>query len=163
MATGRLLLSASIERRMSGVTLVESLLAVLILSAAVLGVMLTLGAGRQHLDRSEERTRAVRLAEHLLEEVCARSYDEAGTGRATWSVAQFDGYQESAGQITDCAGRLYPASDQRFGRSVQVQEQLETVTGLGGVQLSGRRVTVVVGVDDQEWSLARFIPEPAAP
>ncbi len=148
----------------NALTLVECVLAMVVLSIGVLGMVYATTAGHHHLHGSDLQLRAVRLAEHLLEEIHARPYSGSGIGRASFCVDDYDGFSEDPGQVRSFTGELYGDHDQIFSRSVTVTAANETVADLDGASIPGKTVTVTVqdsrGVN---WSLSRFICEPISP
>lgn len=139
-------------------------MAMVVLSIAVLGLSYAATAGYQHLQQGENAARAIRLAEHLMEEIASRSYAGSGSSRADWHVQDYDGYLEAAGDLHDFSGKAYPASDQRYFRSVSVTADSVTANELGHLTLAGKCVTVTAGLTaTSQWQLTRFIPEPVSP
>lgn len=147
----------------AGITLVECLLAIGILAIAVLGATYATMAGRQHLQHGEEMLRAVRLAEHLMEEIASRPYSGTGADRASFHLSDYHGFNEQLNELRDFASELYPNADQLFTRSVTVVSAAHEVMGLG-TTISGKTVTITIqSAIGREWQLSRFIPEPALP
>lgn len=145
-------------------TLVESLAALAILSVAILGIAFTATVGHQHSHHGDAMLRAVRLAEHLMEEVISRPYSGSGADRLTFHMDDYDAFEEALGTIRDFNGTLYGPDDQRFTRSASVNGASHAVPDLGGTTFVGK--TIVVTVRDQEgaaWEITRFVPEPASP
>ena len=159
-------------RRVRGLTVVECLIAMTILSATVLATCYALTAGQQHVHQGDRISTAVRLGRDLLEEVSGRAYRDPGaaplfgpeageTSRAAFDdIDDYSGYAEAAGSVCDAAGTAYPASDQSFSRSVTVRVRTEAVADLGR-SFTGLQVDVkVTAADEQSWKFSRFIPEP---
>jgi hypothetical protein len=148
------------------------MVALTILSVALLAVSYTAVAGHQHLGYADETSRASRLAEDLVEEIVSKPYAEPGgagaPGRDAGEFARpsfddvddYDGYAEAAGELADFTGARYGAPEQAFSRSVSVTTSDQAVPALGRT-IPGKTVTVRVthprGVQCQ---VARFIPEP---
>lgn len=149
------------QRLHEGVTLLECLIAGAILSAAVLGFMLTAVAGHKHLLSADAHLRATRLAEHLMEEIRSRPLTGGGGNRPMWSVDGFNGFYEEAGSLRDFLGALYPAPDQAFARRASVTVDTQTVVGLSAAQPGLSVVVTIAGPGGEQWSLSRFIPEEA--
>lgn len=167
-------------RRRHGLTIVECLVAMTILSVVVLVTCYTLAAGEQHLYEGNRIGTAVRLGRDLLEEIVARDYrDRSTTGNGNGNGnnlgpesdeltrAQFDdvddyqNYTEAPGALVGATGALYPAADQVFRRKVTITKGNLNVTDLG-TQFSGLTVKVIVTAPTgQQWVFQRFIPEPA--
>jgi hypothetical protein len=140
------------------------MVAMVILSMAVLAVNYTTTAGHQHLDLSEKRLRAVRLAGDLLEEIVSRPYAGAGADRSTFCVDDYNGFQEAPGELKQASGTLYGGEDQQCGRVASVTATTITVSELENAVIPGKTVTVTVSdADGHEWELSRFIPEPISP
>lgn len=105
----------------AGFTLVESLLAAVVLLIAVAAVIVpfTVGARNEHVDR--RRTVASGLAQEMIEEILSKPFaDPQGASspgpepgeadRADFdNMDDYHGYSEAAGSVTDPAG--VPATD----------------------------------------------------
>lgn len=147
-----------------GLTLAECLLAIVVLWVAVLGLSFATTAGHQHLNHGDRMLRAVRLAEHLMEEIQSRPYSGSGIGRPSYHIDDYNGFNEAAGELRDFAGDLYDDADQIFNRSVAITSASQTVGSLDGLTISGK--TIVITLEDAagaQWTLSRFVPEPASP
>jgi prepilin-type N-terminal cleavage/methylation domain-containing protein len=155
-----------------GLTIVECLVAMTILSVVVLVTCHTLAAGHEHVHYGDRRSTAVRIGRDMLEEITARPYRDLATptnfGPETGETmrAHFDdvddyhGYAEAFGALTDFAASAYPAHDQAFSRSVAVTAATKTVADLGRT-FSGLSVVVTVKArNGEEWQFSRFILEP---
>ena len=160
-------------RRYRGLTIVECLVAMTILSVVVLVTCHTLAAGHQHVHYGDRRSTAVRIGRDMLEEITARPYRDLAapthfgpeTGETLRShfddVDDYHGYAEAMGSLTDSAANAYPAHDQEFSRSVAVTAATTTVADLGR-SFSGLSVVVTVRArNGEQWQFNRFIPEPA--
>lgn len=97
-------------------TLVEALIASVILVMAVTAITLPFTAGMQHQSDDSRRTLAVNLAQELMEEILAKPfYDpggnntvgpEYGETRFTFdNIDDYDGYTETAGHIIGADGQ----------------------------------------------------------
>jgi MSHA pilin protein MshD len=157
--------------RRGGLTLVECMVALTVLSVALMAVTTLAVAGHQHLGYADETSRASRLAKDLVEEIVSKSYVEPGggvfgpedgeTSRDRFDdVDDYNGYSEPAGRLADPAGAPYGEAEQAFSRRVAVAVSSETVPELGRT-IAGLTVTVSVrnsrGV---QWQVVRFIPAP---
>ena len=156
-----------------GLTLVESMMALAVLSFAVLAVNFAVVAGQTHARAGDSSIRAIELAQDLLEEILALPYDDpdgastlgpeaAETSRLSFDNADdFHGYSESPGSITDFTGNAYPGDAQAFTRSVAIATSNEFVTDLS-TAIAGLTVTITV-MDDQgrSWAITHYIPEAA--
>lgn len=157
-------LSPSMHRRCRGITLVESLLAVLILSLAVMGLSYATTAGHQHLQHGDMMLRGTRLAEHLMEEIQSKPYAGTGASRMLYCIDDYHGFTEAAGNLKNVLGELYDEADQIFSRSVTVANGTTTIADFENAVIPGK--TVVVTVSDgngASWSLTRFISEVTTP
>lgn len=155
-----------------GFTLVEVLLAAVVLSIAVGAITQSISTGHKQTADALHSLRASSLVEALMEEILALPYadpngvsiggaEEGETSRAAFdNMDDFDGYSESVGQVKTMAAAAYPSDYADFGRSVTVTYGSVTISALGGT-ISG--VTVVVTVTNSKgrrWSMTRFVPEP---
>ncbi len=154
-----------------GLTLIESMLAMGILSLAVLSVTYAVVAGQSHAHAGDNAIRATALAQDLLEEILTLPYHdpdgasapgpETGeTSRLAFdNVDDFHGYIEAPGGITDFTGNLYATDAQVFSRSVSVSSTPQAITAFAAT-INGITVTVTVADPaGQAWSVIRFVPE----
>ncbi len=151
-------------RRAAGLTLAEAMLAMAVVSAAVLTIAYATTAGHQHLRHGEDVLRAIRLAEDLMEEVAMRPW-EGGAGedaeRAEFHLDDYDGFTEAPGELAEFTGERYDSRDQVYSRRVNIDKVERTVRQLDDLEIVGKRVTVTVEcARGQQWQLERFIPEP---
>lgn len=156
-----------------GFTLAETLLAVSILTVAVLAVVQALTAGHFQSREAVRSARATALAEAMIERALALPYhDPDGTAASPGPDAgettpadydnadDYHGYTESPGNLTDAAGVAYPPAYQAFQRRVTASYDTLNVPGLGGAR-PGLRITVVVeNPQGRTWRIQRFIPQP---
>lgn len=139
-----------------GFTLVECLVAAVLLTVAALSVSSALIAGGQASRQAVTSQRAAELINEMHERISSLPYhdpqgggDTAGPESGETTAMLFDnmddfhGYVESPGQIKDAAGVLFPAEYQRFTRSVTAAYENRTISGLGGT-VDGLNVTVTV-------------------
>lgn len=154
-----------------GLTVVEAMMALAVLSVAVLAVSHAVVAGQTHARGGDDAMRAVDLAQDLMEEILALSYrdpdgtstlgPETGeTGRSSFdNVDDFHGYTETVGTITDFAGNPYDAQVQAFARAVNITTTNESISELA-TSISGLTVTVTVtDPTGHAWTVIRFVPE----
>lgn len=155
----------------SGLTLIESVLAMVLVPMAVLAIALAVTAGQSQAVGALRRARATILAEALMEELLALPYsdpdgDPQGLGPEAGesSRAEFDniddycGQQVDAGGVVDAEGNAYPDPMQRFARSVTCSAS--TLNPLG-TDTAGLQVTVTVADDgDTAVALTRFVADP---
>jgi hypothetical protein len=158
-------------RRSRGLTVVECLLALTILSVTVLAATMTLSAGAQHDRRGDLASIAARLGRDLLEEICSREYREpisapgfgpefGETTRALFDdVDDYNGLTEARGDLENFAGVKYAQYEQRFARSVTVTAGAVHVADLSQ-NINGLTVVVTLRSESGEtWQFTRFIPE----
>lgn len=159
-------------RRQRGLTIIECLIAMTILSIVVLVTCHTLAAGHEHIHYGDRIATAARLGRDMLEEITSRDYRDAATptnfskepgetARNHFDDADdYPGYTEPAGALIDFAGNAYPVLDQSFSRSVTVTETTQTIADLAR-DFPGLSVTVTMQAGNGEhWEFKRFIPEP---
>ncbi len=159
--------------RHGGFTLMEVMFAVMILSFSVAALTQAVVSGQSHTYEAMHSSRAISLAESMIDEVLSRPYvDPDGDVTAGPDVGEssrdlfdcsddFDGFSEAVGAVQDQAGVAYPELYQNFGRSVTVVYTTESLPDLGGDH-DGMTVTVTVTDEGgRAWVVSRFIQEPA--
>ena len=157
--------------RSAGLSLVEAMMALAVLSVAVLAVNYAVVAGQVHARTGDESMRAMDLAQDLMEEILALPYQDpdgssvlgpevSETNRSSFdNNDDFHGYAEAAGTLADFAGNLYGAEVQSFTRSVSITSASESVSAFG-ISITGLSVTVTVTDSDGRTStITRFVPE----
>lgn len=153
------------QKQHRGLTLVECLLASVILAFAVVAVSQAVLAGQMQTADALHRARALELTEALMEEVTRLPYTDpnGGTevGRANYDNLQdFNGFSETTGTLKDAAGVAYDSAFQGFSRTVSVVPDTITVTGFGN-PLPGLTTTVTVqDAGGASWVLTRFRAQP---
>lgn len=157
-------------RRGDGFTLMEVLMASVVLSLAVAAISQAVISGQSHTYDSVDRMHSAALAQALMEEVTALAYpvaDEEGNfparprSRPLYdSVDDFADYEEAAGQLADQAGNDYPQAYQTFSRQVSVTASNLNVAGLGKVEGLQVQVTVT-SAQGRTYQLVRFVPKPS--
>ena len=95
--------------------MLEVLLASLILALAAVAVMYGLASGNKDLYTIERTIISARVSGLLAEEIIL----EPGTTRAM----VFDGYTQSAGELTDAIGEFLPTIAQQSTRSVELVDR----------------------------------------
>jgi prepilin-type N-terminal cleavage/methylation domain-containing protein len=85
-----------------GFTLIEAMMAVVVLAIAAAGVLLPFTSGAAVRAEGRRMTLAAKLAADLMEEIVASPYEDIVTG--------YDGYSESQGQVKDTAGVVFADS-----------------------------------------------------
>jgi len=145
--------------RPTGFSLVEVLLASVIL--AIISICLTqaIVAGQQQSYNAVDTHRAAALADSLLERVLALPYNDPdgdsdpGPEDGEDAYTDFDnlddyhGYSEDAGELIDPAGNAWPDAYQACARAVTVADETINVAALGGNH-PGQTVTVTVTMPD---------------
>lgn len=154
------------------VTLVEAVLASVILAISVGAIAQAVIAGQMQTYVAMQSRRGVELAEALADEVLRLPYEdpngpsapgpEAGeSSRSSFDNADdYHGFSESAGAVAGPAGTVYPSSYRDFSRSVTAAYGSVSVTGFADA-VPG--LTVTVTVQDSAgitWSVTRFIAQP---
>ncbi len=154
----------------AGMTVVESMIAVMILSMTTLAVTYAVVAGHAHVANGEDNIRATHLCQDLMEEVLSLPYndpqgatgmgpDSGETGRSLYdNIDDYHGHSESAGNLTDPLGQSYPSGYAGFTRSATVATTTRVFPGLA--TLDGVNITVTVQSGGQQWELLRFVAEP---
>ena len=143
---------SGISRR--GLTLVESLIAAVLLVTVVTAVLGALSAGHQHAMEAKRLITASLAAEQLMAQVTTTPYSQLG---------QWDGWDETPGTAMNANDEALPGLFELIGRRVIVRsssEQLDEVQ----IILMGSIVTIEsYGADGRILArLVRFIPEPQA-
>lgn len=162
------------RRRLRALTLLEGLIASVILAMVVVAVSQAVLAAQMQTADGVHRARAIELAEAMMDEIVRLPYDdpngasnpgpESGElARTGWdNLDDYHGLTESAGTVKDSAGLAYGSTYADFSRSVTVVADSENVPEFGGT-ISGVRITVTV-TDSRSasWSVEQFCPEPSA-
>jgi len=156
----------------SGFTLAECMLAMAVLAAMAFALSSAITAAQGQSSQLAHSQQATMLAEELMERILALPYydphgsvipgpDAGETGPANFDNADdYHGFTESAGQLRDRAGSLYPREFQVFSRSVSAQYGTTSLGVLGSIPC----LNVTVTVQNQQgrgWTLTRMIPQPA--
>lgn len=155
-----------------GVSLVEAVLASVVLSIAVAAVATALVAGTQQSYLAVDYRRATELADAMMEEILALPYDdpngastpgpEAGEStRADFdNIDDYHNYGESAGAIVDKTGNSYPTEYDSFARSVTVALGTQQPTGFTQA-VSGVTIAITISLNGETaTNLSRFAPAP---
>lgn len=135
-----------------GITLLEALLAAVVLSMAAAAVIVPFTAGAQCTAEDARLTVAVGLAEGLMEEILSKSFSdpeasEAGeTGRSNWDdMDDYNGYSEAAGEIAGFDGAVVAADSAAVALTRQVTIESVYVAGQDtGQDPTFLRITVQV-------------------
>jgi prepilin-type N-terminal cleavage/methylation domain-containing protein len=143
------------RRSRRGLTLLECLVASLLLALGASAVMMAVSAGMQQQRYAEEQRSATQLAQQLLEQVSARAYlhpsnPDYATLEPT-SAQAMDGYADSV----DATGENATGVD-AYERSISVTDAAdEGVTAIPGVGIATAVVTTPSGTTIQ---LRRILP-----
>ena len=96
-----------------GLTLLEALLAAVVLAMAASAVIMPYAVGAQAAMRDARQTLAVDLAQDIMEEILSKSFSDPDgkergeKGRSSWDdMSDYDGYEEKAGAIRRFDGTL---------------------------------------------------------
>lgn len=158
-------------RRHGGFTLMEVLMASVVLSMAVAAISQAVISGQAHSYESLHRMRSAALGQALMEEISSLAYPEiepgqpghvARPGRRSLydSMDDFDGYGEKYDSLTDQTGREYDPIYQKYSREVSVKTSTISVAPLGDIP--GLEITVTVTDErGKAWQIVRFMPRPA--
>lgn len=151
-------------------TLIECLIALVILPLAVTAVAYAVTAGQAQSLESLRSARAAALADALMEEILSKSYSEPGGGnpplgkdtgettRPTFDdMDDYLDYSEPAGTLRDATNTLYPSAYQRFSRTATCAGGTATLSGLGPAT-TGLTITVTVSEAGANLvTLSRFV------
>jgi Tfp pilus assembly protein PilV len=126
-------LRAGVARGLRGFTLAESLIASVVLAAAVIGIGSTLNAAYQQGARRTTLTTSLSLAQQLMEEIAAKPIDlpSGTTNKLGWpavidrrqydTVDDYNGYTDTSGSVTTQSGEVLNVGDGlTYTRSVSV-------------------------------------------
>jgi len=160
------------KARENALTLVECLLASVLLAFCVVAVSQAVVAGQMQTCAALHHRRAVELAEAMMDEILRLPYDDPegpstpGPEPGELNRFLFDnaddyhGLTETADSLTDAAGAAYPATLQGFGVSANAAYGSVGVTGFAD-PLAALTVTVAVQDDSgRTWTVTRVIAQP---
>ncbi len=141
------------QARRGGFTLLEAMIASVIMTLTVTAVSMALGGGRQHALEAQDQLQAGLAAEALMAEILAADYA---------NLIGYDGHDEPPGAMVTFDDVAYPQSFYRIGRRAVVVERTMDIGGLG-VKILGMDIAVeAYDVDARViLTLSRFVPEPA--
>ena len=142
-----------VSRTRSGLTLLEALIASIILTGMVLATASAISSTQQNGQFAEDQVQGALAAEAKLEEILADDYA---------NYLSYNGLVESPGSMITAQGFLYPNTFYRIGRRVSVLSTQKKPPGLGGLVINGLEITVTAfDVDNYDiFTLTRFIPAP---
>jgi Tfp pilus assembly protein PilV len=150
-----------------GFTLVEGLMASVVLAAAVIGIAGSLGAAYKQNSATEDSCVALDLARELMEEVSAKPFDTTGTNAAGWptvsdrklydTIDDYNGYHDSSDAIPMWNGTNIDAGNGTvFTRAVSITSNARP-TGLTGTTSDFVLVTVTVTAPSgQTYSISQL-------
>ncbi len=158
----------------TGFTLMETMIAVTVLAFSVAALTQAVVSGQSHTYEALHSSRAIALAEAMVDEILSKPYDDpdgdlivgpdAGeSSRDLFDAADdYDGLTEAVGAVQDQAGVAYPLLYQNFGRSVTASYTTVNLADLGGDH-DGLTVTITItDMNGRTWVVSRFIQEPAS-
>lgn len=134
-------------------TLIEALIAAVILAMAISATSMALNSGRQFSLEARDQVHASLAAEAIMAEILADSYA---------NIPSYNGIDEAPGMMQTSLGDAYPQAAYRIGRRVTVNNVIHNFPELG-VNISGYDIIVEAYDADNRviCSLIRFVPEPA--
>ena len=148
----------------SGVTLLESVLAAMVLSIGGLGIIITATASMSNLKYAQSRSCGLRLAEHLMDEIIAAPPEGSGPQRSQWGIKDYDGLSEEPGGLVDAIGHPCMPEQQVFRRRVAINSALIELPGLAAAPLNANEIVITVtSPGGEEWRLRRLVPDPVVP
>ena len=132
-------------------TLLEALIASVILLMAVMACTMAIHAGRQYSLFGQDQVNATLAADALLSEILAAPYAD---------IPGYDDLEDAPGSLATPAGAAYPTTYNRVGRRVQVASATQSIPNIGVIQ--GYDVLVIGYNVDGEilCTLKRFVPAP---
>jgi prepilin-type N-terminal cleavage/methylation domain-containing protein len=140
-----------VRTKYGGFTLIEAMLAVVVLSIAAAGVLLPFASGATVQADGMHRTIAAKLAGDLLEQIVSKPFS---------SISAYNGYTEAQGQVKDAAGNVFTdRAYAKFGRSVTC-ENIYLAQQAGTLPSVFIRVTIRVTYGGSELvSLKRLVSQ----
>jgi hypothetical protein len=154
-----------------GFTLLEALIASVVLSMAVVAISTAVTTGHMQNGYALHGQRASRLAEEMLEYICSLSYSDPHDGSligkssgentrfAYDNIGDWQPYSDGPGGLTDMANVAYPDEYQEFRRDVTVWTETVAVGPLGNITGLWVKVTVTDKTGNS-WAVQRFVPSP---
>lgn len=141
------------RRQRRAFSLLEAMIACVVLGITVLALCGAVAAGQRTSIEGQKRILAAMASNDLLCELSAEPYNE---------LDKHSGRTEPVGVLTTLDGAAYPNSYWLIGRRLLVEEQLISDEQLG-VTIRGRRLIVTTFDDERDLlSVERFIAEPAS-
>jgi prepilin-type N-terminal cleavage/methylation domain-containing protein len=130
--------SPNIDRGRRGFTLVESLIATVVLAVAVVGIAGTLAASYQQTREQISAAEATQLARQLMEEISARPFavpagnpnNATGWSGGNYNRATYDDVQDYHGYTDDSTNiKTFDGASQSFGTAGPYVRTVEVATG----------------------------------
>ena len=159
------------RNKQSGFTLIEALLASVVLAVSVAAISEVVVAGQMQTVDALSDQRAISLAQALLEEILAKPYwdpdgvtalgpEDGEVIRALFdNCDDYKDYTEQAGAVTDVAGAVYGSGYEQFSRKVFIRNKTVDYSELTNKAV-GIKVTVrVTDAKGEQHDVIRFIPE----
>jgi len=135
-----------------GLTLLEALIASVILAGMVVATSAALSSSQQHGQFAQNQVQGSLAAEAKLAEILADDYV---------NLITYNGSDEPPGTLQTSQGVGYPSTFYRVGRRVTVQSKVYSFPDIG-TDITGMEIAVtaydVDGVD--LFTVTRFVPEP---
>lgn len=135
-----------------GFTLLENLMAAVVLGIVVLAVGLAASSAQKAAFEGQKMVLASMAADDLMSELQAVNYTALPT---------YDGLNQPVGAIATLAGDTYPSTYWPIGRRVSITDTQYQEPGLGA-KVNGRSIVITIFDDSRDvTSLDAFVPEPA--
>lgn len=163
--------SHATRRRIAAFTLMEVLMASVVLSIAVAAISQAVISGQSHAYESLHRMRSAALGQALMEEISSLAYPDIEQGQPGHAARpsrrglydtmdDFNDFEEASGTLVDQVSRSYDAAYQKFSRAATVKTKTVSIAPLG--DMPGLEITVTV-TDERggAWQIVRFMPRPA--
>ena len=131
-----------IREKNRGFTLIEAMLAVVILGIASAGILIPFSAGAAARIEGFQRTLGVTLASGLMEEIIATDYGDI--------ISTYNGYSEGEGLVKDASGVVFSDSKYSNYSRAAVCEEVNFSERDGNGSAVFIRATVIVSYSDRE-------------
>jgi len=136
-----------------GLTLLEALIASIILAGMVIATASALSSTQQNGQFAEDQVQGALAANAKMEEILADDYA---------NYLSYNGQDESPGNMLTAQGINYPGTFYRIGRRISVRQTQKKPPGLGGLVIDGLEISVtaydLTGYDT--FTVTRFVPAP---
>lgn len=143
----------TISGRVRGFSLLEALIASVVLGMTVLALTSAVAAGQRTSIEGQKMVLGSMSASDLLSEASSVPYKE---------LEALDGLTQGVGLMQTLDGGAYPSTYWMVGRRLSVVEEIVTYEELG-VSIRGLRLTATAFDEERDLlSLERFIPEPVS-